>query len=135
MDPFRLLLTKSTDGCSSVGELTENLSHFFYSGPPIETAPDGTLRAIFERQLVERIGKLRIDIRPNEHPPPHFHVVGPDLDASFEIVSGELLAGDIRASDYQRIRYWHQSARTKLIQIWNATRPADCPVGAIKESA
>jgi hypothetical protein len=44
---------------------------------------DGALYSI--KQLVSMQGGLRIEIYSNEHPPPHFHVKGGDINASFAI--------------------------------------------------
>jgi hypothetical protein len=41
---------------------------------------DGSLYSI--KQLVSMEGGLRIEICYNEHPPPHFHVKGGDINAS-----------------------------------------------------
>jgi hypothetical protein len=78
------------------------------------------------------LGSLRIVIHPNEHPPPHFHVIGSGINASFAIDNCALLRGDIGSRERQLVEYWHRRGRTRLVDVWNKTRPSDCPVGPIK---
>lgn len=91
---------------------------------------DGTEFLIEIRQLVERVSGLRVEIYPNEHPPPHFHVVSPNVDASFAIEDCSRLKGRICSQDERKIRYWHKHAKSLLIQQWNSNRPTNCVVGA-----
>jgi hypothetical protein len=90
---------------------------------------DDTLLSI--RQKVGMLKGLSLEIYAREHPPPHFHVRGADIDASFSILDCSLLAGDIRSKDYELVRWWHARAKSRLVAIWNDTRPWDCPVGPI----
>jgi hypothetical protein len=84
--------------------------------------PNGQLTCM--KGLVERVYDLRIIFRPNDHPPPHFHVKGQDLNASFEIATGELWKGTIDPHHNRLIKdWWCKRARTKLTDFWNATRP------------
>jgi len=92
---------------------------------------DGRRFPIFGRVLVERISGLRIEIFPREHAPPHFHVRGPDINASFRIDSGAYLEGRIGRRAKDMIEYWFMEARPRLIEVWNATRPSDCQVGPV----
>ena len=43
---------------------------------------DGKEFLIEIRELVARVNGLKIEIHPNEHPPPHFHVKTPKVNAS-----------------------------------------------------
>lgn len=81
------------------------------------------------KQLVERLSGLKLEIYPNEHPPPHFHVRAPGLNASFAIEDCRLLQGKPSSDVLGKVRYWHQHSKHKLIEAWNATRPTDCQVG------
>jgi hypothetical protein len=91
-------------------------------------------RLIETRARVDQIRGLRIDIRTREHGPPHFHVSGADVNASFSIRDCELLAGHVDGNSQRLIKVWHSAARPLLVRVWNETRPADCPVGPIIES-
>jgi hypothetical protein len=88
---------------------------------------DGRLYEI--RVLVERLNGLRITIRTREHGPPHFHVEAAVIDASFAISDCRLLDGVIGGRERRLVEYWYASARPRLVEVWNATRPTDCPVG------
>jgi len=68
---------------------------------------DGELVLLECKQLVERLNGLRIEIYPNEHAPPHFHVKSPNVDASFTIDECKLLKGAISGGDVKKIRYFH----------------------------
>ena len=87
------------------------------------------------KKLVAEVRGLRIEIYPNEHPPPHFHVRAPSIAATFDIRTCELLQGRILGREQRLVEWWHKRSRRQLIRIWNSTRPADCPVGPIDEEA
>ena len=87
---------------------------------------------MYIKELVDRVDGLRIIINPREHAPPHFHVAGADIDALFSIEDCQLIKGNIGPRQQHLVRWWHKSAKSKLITIWNRTRPADCPVGPIQ---
>jgi hypothetical protein len=87
---------------------------------------DGKL--LLTKALVERLDRLKIEIRIREHAPPHFHVTAPGIDASFTIENCALLRGTISGHDRQLIEYWHKTGRR-----WNETRPSNCPVGPIED--
>jgi hypothetical protein len=91
----------------------------------------GDGRLLETRVKVGMLHGLRLEIRVREHAPPHFHVVGGGIDASFGIADCRHLVGAISERDVQLVRLWHASARQRLIETWNATRPTDCPVGPI----
>lgn len=90
---------------------------------------NGDLILLETRQLVERIKGVKIEIYSKEHPPPHFHVKSPTINASFCINSCQKLKGRISNSDYLKIKYWHKHSKNKLINVWNDTRPSGCTVG------
>jgi len=92
----------------------------------------GQLILVEIRQLVARVNGLRIEIYSNEHPPPHFHVKSPNVDASFTIDDCTKLSGTISSNDYRKIKYWHEHAKSILIERWNSTRPTNCVVGEYK---
>jgi hypothetical protein len=94
---------------------------------------DGSLLNI--KKHVARVEGLRIEIYADEHPPPHFHVKAPGIEATFDILSCELLRGTVPGRERRLIEWWHRRGRSMLIRIWNQTRPTDCPVGPIDEEA
>lgn len=82
---------------------------------------DGRLYCI--KGVVERIRDVKIVIQPNDHPPPHFHVIGQCFNASFEIETCDLMVGDIDTRHYKLVRKWHPAAVPLLRKAWQETRP------------
>lgn len=95
---------------------------------------NGEMFLIEIKQLVAKVNGLKIEIYPDEHPPPHFHVKSPNIDASFNIENCNLLKGKIEDRDKKKIEYWHKHAKPLLIEIWNSTRPTNCTVGAYQRT-
>jgi hypothetical protein len=118
---------------ATVEEFEQHLERLFTGG--VYIFHDGSRKfPIFGRALVERLNGLRIEIYPREHAPPHFHVRANDIDAAFSIEDGSLLYGSIDRRAQDLIEYWFLKAKPRLIEVWNATRPSDCPVGPISAS-
>lgn len=86
------------------------------------------------KQLVARVNGLKIEIYSNEHPPPHFHVKSPNVNASFDIENCNILEGKIDNNDFRKIKYWHKHSKNTLINTWNSTRPGNCTVGKYKNT-
>lgn len=122
-------LEKEIEQAESLEDLVRVLEILFNRGYAVD--PEGRLYKILE--LVAQVNGLRIVIRPDEHPPPHFHVTGGDVDAAFSIVTGDFLKGSIDNRKKRLVEYWYKPSRRKLIDVWNRTRPSDCPVGPIEE--
>ncbi|MEP6794669.1 MAG: DUF4160 domain-containing protein [Saprospiraceae bacterium] len=92
--------------------------------------PDGSIMEI--RYMIDQIANLKIIIHPNEHTPPHFHVVTNDYDATLSITECNLIRGSIDSKNLKKIQYWHKFNTAKLVETWNRLRPSDCPVGRIE---
>ena len=112
---------------SKVESLEKYLNFIFVSTTVL---PDGSV--IEKRELIDKIGNLRIEIYPNEHPPPHFHVRCSEFNVSIDILSGEIIKGELTKKSRKKIQYFQESQREKLIAAWNELRPTDCPVGKIE---
>lgn len=85
------------------------------------------------RHLVDRLGKIKIEIYSNEHVPPHFHVSSNGLKASFTIDDCTLLENSgFNGKLIKNIQDWFLHSKDKLIEVWNKTRPSDCVVGVIQ---
>lgn len=84
------------------------------------------------KHMVGTVGSLKIEIRANEHPPPHFHVRYNGEDASFTLNDCKLLRCSRGLVGREKIiRMWWKEHRRELAICWNETRPADCPVGPV----
>ncbi len=91
------------------------------------------LPILLPAKTVELINdKIRVEIRHNEHPPPHFHIIIDNEDYAIEILTGNYLHNEVKNSRYRKaIKKWHISNKNLLIKTWNATRPTNCTVGKI----
>jgi hypothetical protein len=127
LNPYQEIEQKVTRA-RTLDELAATLEILLSGGYGVWT--DGSLYDI--RQLVERVNGLKIEVFAKEHAPPHFHVRGGDVDATFTIADGTLMTGTINGTQLRLVRWWYERSRNSLIEIWNATRPADCPVGPIQ---
>lgn len=91
--------------------------------------PGGTLTLL--EDTFKRFDKVRVEVRGDEHPPPHFHVVDGSRDASFRVDNGEYIVGDISRSLAKVIKSWFPGAMRVVAEAWNNSRPTDCPVGPV----
>ena len=106
---------------------TEVLDELLSGGYGVWT--DGSIYYI--RQLVARVNGLKIEVYSRDHAPPHFHIIGGDIDATFSIIDCEHLEGHIGGRECALVKWWHQGSRAKLIKAWNESRPTNCPIGPI----
>lgn len=88
----------------------------------------------FTKHLVGFVnGKLRAEVRSNEHPPPHFHITYNGEDASYSITTGNRLPHVIGLEKYDPvIHIWWKMNRHRIVAKWNSSRPSDCPVGEVE---
>ncbi len=109
-------------------ELANELQESFYQGPMLNERGQRRL----DEEQVARINALTVVIQAEEHPPPHFHVRFAGQNASFSIANGRRLPNVKGLEKYDHnIWAWWKTNLCTLIGVWNRTRPADCPVGAI----
>ena len=62
---------------------------------------------------------IRIYYRPSEHPPPHFHAIYGDQQASYNIDTLEMIAGNLRRAQRRAVTNWAESRRQELMTCWN----------------
>lgn len=125
------LMTMLVERTHSWDDLEGLLGRFLSdSSYVIEDPVEGNV-LVETKQLVDRVGSIKIELYAKEHAPPHFHVKGRGIDATFEIRTCKLLDVEVSGRDQKKIEYWYERARSKLITRWNETRPTDCPVGPI----
>ena len=113
-----------------IEEYAEWLEALLHNPCSIFVDDDGKEILLENKELVARVDGLKIEIYSNEHPPPHFHVKSPNINASFSIEACEKLRGRISPKDLSKVRYWYKYSKPLLITIWDSTRPTDCVVGA-----
>lgn len=94
----------------------------------------------FQDRVVDRLdfGGLRVEVYPDEEPPPHFHVVQGkgqgEHRPKFSIADGSHLGGKGLEKFHGNIKKWAIKNYEELVRAWNETRPDDCPVGPIDMS-
>jgi hypothetical protein len=132
---MEIQLKKALERVQNVEGLAEHLTLLLNSGCHVWIEPNGERILLVGRALVDKINGLKIHIYADEHAPPHFHVLSSEIDAAFTIRDCTLLRGSVDKRTRDLIMYWHGSARPKLIDFWNRTRPTDCPVGPLHEKA
>jgi hypothetical protein len=87
---------------------------------------------VLTEETVGNLNGLKIEIFAREHPPPHFRVLYAGETANFSISDCSKLNGGL-AKWEKNIKEWHSNNKQKLINVWNKTRPSDCPVGEYRE--
>jgi hypothetical protein len=89
-------------------------------------------RLLTEWTLPQMPKSLKGEIRSDELPPPHFHVVYDDQDASFSILDGRRLSGVRGLERYDQVIWtWWKENERKICETWNKSRPTDCTVGPV----
>ena len=84
------------------------------------------------KHLVDKLGKIKIEIYSNEHPPAHFHISANGYKASLAIDDCRVLENSGFSSKViKNIEDWFLYSKDRLIEVWNETRPSDCTVGKI----
>lgn len=84
------------------------------------------------KKLVEKYNGIKIEIYPNDHVPPHFHIISGNNNASFAIDDCRILENSGFSSKViKNIEDWFLHSKDRLIKVWNETRPSDCTVGKV----
>lgn len=123
------IIARKVASASDLSAAADSLAALLSGGYGVWT--DGTLYNI--RQLVARVNGLKIEVFSREHPPPHFHISGGGLDATFSLVDGTHLEGQIGGRERALVDWWYQRSRATLVRAWNESRPTDCSVGPVVE--
>lgn len=69
--------------------------------------------------------KIYIHAWPAEHPPPHFHIIGPDLNVSVRIDTLEIMAGKYRPKDIVEAWTWAAEHVDLLMETWEKYNARD----------
>jgi hypothetical protein len=124
VNPYQQLERRAVEA-ASIQEATAVLAILLSEG--LAVWEDGSLYSI--KQLVAQVEGLQIHVYSREHAPPHFHVIAADIDATLSLHDGSYLKGTIDGRRSRLVGWWYKRCRSTVIDAWNATRPADCPVG------
>lgn len=123
------LIEKKVASAKDLPAATEGLAVLLSGGYSVWT--DGTLYNI--KQLVGRVDGLKIEVFAREHSPPHFHISGGGIDATFSLTDCAHLEGRIGGRERALVEWWYQRSRSTLVRAWNESRPTNCPVGPVLE--
>ena len=123
-------VAKKIEGAQSLEESSKWLA--ILCSDDCEIGENGILTLYGRRHLVENIDGLQVTVRSNEHPPPHFHVTGQGIDASFTIETGAHMKGKATAKQLRAVSFWYSRSRLLLVKTWNKTRPSNCNIGPIR---
>lgn len=85
-------------------------------------------RKVLLEQRVWYSGKTCIKINPDDndiHNLPHYHIEGPDGNASVNILTGEIIVGvsKLRGKIQKQLKKFVSSNRELLLNIWNEINP------------
>jgi hypothetical protein len=108
-------LVKQIEQITTTQELEESLLRF------LKAQSDS-----LEKKLVEKICGVKIEIYPNDHQPPHFHIRTHDNNYRYTIDNCQPLSENdmnISRQTLRRIQDWHKNSINKLYSIWENTRP------------
>ena len=84
------------------------------------------------KHLVDKLGKIKIEIYSNEHPPAHFHISANGNNASLAIDDCRVLKNSgFDPKVIKNIQDWFLYSKDRLIKVWNDTRISNCVEGKI----
>lgn len=85
----------------------------------------------YERQRVDNIQGLEINIYPNDHGYPHFHILAenPKIKCKIKISDFSIIEGDLPSKYYKKLLKWYstelktnqinKTGKERLEEIWN----------------
>lgn len=62
---------------------------------------------------------IKMYFQQAEHNPPHFHALYGEYVGAFDIMTLEMLEGDLPAKAQMMVREWAELHRDELMNIWN----------------
>lgn len=89
---------------------------------------------VFEkREAVGRINNIKLEIHPNDHPPPHLHIRSPEINAKVAILTGEIIRGSLDRKTHLKVKYFLNLNKKMVVDTWNNLRPTNCLVDRIEK--
>ena len=67
---------------------------------------------------IEIIDGIKINIYPNEHPPPHFHAIYSEYEAMIRIADLEIEKGNLPNNQYKKVKKWANNHQDILSNIF-----------------
>ena len=72
---------------------------------------------------IELLDGIKINIYPNEHPPPHFHAIYAEYEALIRIDDLEIEKGRLPSKQYKKVKKWAIGYQDALNKIFNQFNP------------
>jgi hypothetical protein len=72
---------------------------------------------------LHQIGNTSIRVYANDHLPPHFHAITPDVEALIDIRTLAITVGKLPARTRKRVLEWASEHRGELAAEWNRINP------------
>ena len=70
---------------------------------------------------------IKMFFRKVEHNPPHFHAVYGEYMGAFDIVSLEMLEGDLPVRAQNLVKEWASLHQHELLEMWNTQKLEKLP--------
>lgn len=74
---------------------------------------------------IHRLSNAKLYVYADDHPPPHFHVRGPDSNAQIRIDDLQVMRGDIHPSDYAEALEWVEANKDLVVRKWRELNERD----------
>jgi hypothetical protein len=72
--------------------------------------------------IIGIVDGAKLYMYPNDHPPPHFHVLYAEYRAVIDIRTTRLSRGHLPKAKLRAIIKWAATRRADLIEAWNITQ-------------
>jgi Domain of unknown function (DUF4160) len=77
--------------------------------------------------IIGIVDAAKLYMYPNDHPPPHFHVLFAEYRAVIDIRTMKLSRGDLPKAKLRAIIKWAKARRVELLEAWNVTQQSLVP--------
>jgi hypothetical protein len=67
--------------------------------------------------------RYRLQLREKDHEPMHVHLVGGEVNAKFDLVTLELVAGTLSADLKTEVLVWLKANQQSLMKEWKKWQP------------
>lgn len=127
------IIIKRINEAHSLDDIAKILFKLLNSNTSVWENDDGTECFYSIRARVDEINGIKIEIRPRDHAPPHFHITSGSQSASLQLSNCEILKGNFDKRGLKIIKHYFKLAKPRLVEIWNETRSTDSLVGKYSE--